>query len=88
MGYNYQIDLSPIGGRTWHVESEEKAIEEILKDYPRAVISDDWELKGYTQYSNKKMERKMFWENEKEAGKEGVGDDGSHALGEIVRIEV
>lgn len=66
-------------GRTEKCESEEQAIEILEKQYPEAVFSS-WE------YNEPSKQRKLVWENEEDAGEPGSGDDGSHAVAEILRV--
>lgn len=82
----YQVDLSSSDGRTWYVEDEDEARHDILKIYPMAIFNDEWTVAGYTGYGNK-IEQRIFWENIKEAGKQGTGDNGSNSIGSILKIE-
>ena len=75
----YQISYQ--NGKTEDVESEEEAIEILEKQYPDAVFGD-WE------YNEKAHQRMLVWENEEIAGEPGTGDDGSHAIAEIIMDEV
>ena len=62
------------------VDSEEQAIEMLTKEYPDIVFSD-W------QYNTRTHQRMLAWENEEIAGEPGTGDDGSHAIAEIIMDE-
>lgn len=53
---------------------------EIENSYPDAVYGDWIRMDGDHPY------RKLVWENEDIAGEPGTGDDGSHAIAEIVEI--
>lgn len=74
----YQISYQ--NGRTEDVDSEEEAIEILEKQYPEAVFCD-WE------YNDPSKQRMLAWENEEIAGEPGTGDDGSHAIAEIIMDE-
>jgi hypothetical protein len=69
---------------TWgkeEVSSEEAAKEMLTKEYPDIVFGE-WE------YNTKEHQRMLAWENEEIAGEPGTGDDGSHAIAEIIMDEV
>jgi hypothetical protein len=87
MEYDYLADMSVTGGRTWYVDSEKKAEQVFLESYPKAVFGDNWDDDGIIQRTGARKWRRLVWQNEKIAGKSGAGDDGSHAVGEIIRIE-
>lgn len=70
-------------GRKIEVDSEDKARKIIEEDYPDAVYGDDWELGGWD--GETPIYRLLVWENEEIAGEPGCGDDGSHAIAEIIR---
>ena len=63
------------------VDSEEDAKEILLKEYPDAVFCE-W------QYNTRDHQRMLVWENEEIAGVPGDGDDGSHAIAEIIMDEM
>ena len=66
-------------GNEEECESEEQAIETLEKEYPDAVFGD-WE------YNERTHQRMLVWENEEIAGEPGTGDDGSHAVAEIIMV--
>ena len=73
-------------GNETEVENEEEAREIIEKQYPDAVYGDCWEPRGWK--GEIELERLLIWENEEIAGEPGTGDDGSHAVAEIIMEEV
>jgi hypothetical protein len=85
---DYQVDMpTNRGGRTWFVEDEEEARKAFLEVYPDAVFCDNWDQAGFSRNNGAQRWRMLVWANEKDAGEPGTGDDGSHAVGEIIRIE-
>lgn len=73
-------EISYQNGKTEEVESEEQAIEILEKQYPEAVF-------GGWEYNEPSRQRMLVWENEEIAGEPGNGDDGSHAVAEIIMVE-
>lgn len=67
------------------VEDSGEAGDIIRREYPDAVFADDWEIRGYR--GETPIYRLLVWENEEIAGEPGCGDDGSHAIAEIVDEE-
>lgn len=70
-------------GRTVEVENEDEAREILEREYPDVVFCDQWELHHCASDDHEVM-RLLVWENEEIAGEPGSGDDGSHAIAEIV----
>jgi hypothetical protein len=62
------------------VENEDQARDILEKLYPDAVFGD-WE------YNEPERQRMLVWENEEIAGEPGTGDDGSHAIAAIIKVE-
>jgi hypothetical protein len=73
--------ISYQNGKTEEVESAEDAVEILGNQYPEAVFGE-WE------YNEPSKQRMLVWENEEIAGEPGSGDDGSHAVAEIIMREV
>lgn len=69
-----------VDGRKVECESEEEAREIIENEYPEAVFCE-W------QWNDPARQRMLVWENEEIAGVPGNGDDGSHAVAEILMDE-
>ena len=70
-------------GEKIEVESMTEAEEIIEAAYPDAVYAEQWDSRGWK--GDVELERLLVWENEEIAGEPGTGDDGSHAIAEIVR---
>ena len=73
------ITIEYQNGKNEECESEEQAVEVLEKQYPEAVFGE-WE------YNEPTRQRMLVWENAEEAGEPGSGDDGSHAVAEILMI--
>lgn len=67
-------------GRKREVVTVEQAMEILAEEYPDAVYGN-WE------YNEPERQRMLVWENEEIAGEPGTGDDGSHAVAEIIMVE-
>jgi hypothetical protein len=67
-------------GRHRDVLDEYDARCKLEEEFPEAVF-------GEWQYNVKTHQRMLVWENEEIAGEPGVGDDGSHAVAEIIMDE-
>jgi len=65
-------------GKVVEVDNEDEAIKILDQEFPDAVYGD-WE------YNERAHQRMLVWENEEIAGEPGTGDDGSHAVAEIVK---
>jgi len=71
-------------GRQIEVDNEDEAREILEKEYPDAVFCDQWELHHHAPDDGHEVMRLLVWENEEIAGEPGTGDDGSHAIAEII----
>lgn len=67
-------------GRKQEVENVEQAMEILVEEYPDAEY-------GVWEYNEPTRQRMLVWENEEIAGEPGTGDDGSHAIAEIILVE-
>lgn len=67
-------------GRKQEVENVEQAMEILVEGFPDAVYGN-WE------YNEPERQRMLVWANEEIAGEPGTGDDGSHAIAEIILVE-
>lgn len=67
-------------GRKEECDSEEEAVEILEKEFPDAFF-------GSWEYNEPSKQRMLVWENEEIAGESGSGDDGSHAVAEILKVE-
>lgn len=67
-------------GEQRDVENEDQARDILEAKYPDAVFGD-WE------YNEPERQRMLVWENGEIAGEPGTGDDGSHAIAAIIKVE-
>lgn len=65
-------------GRSVGIDGEDEARAILDTEYPH-VVYGDWEL------INEGRDRLLVWSCDEMAGSKGCGDDGSHAVAEIVR---
>lgn len=67
-------------GRNHEVKNEDAAMTILGSEFPDEVYGD-WEQ------DTPDRRRMLVWENEEIAGELGTGDDGSHAIAAILKVE-
>lgn len=75
------IQVQIIGRPSYRVDTEEEAIADLVAAFSDDIEIGDWEFDGYCMIG--KRYRRLVWEDAASA----ENDDGSHAVGTIMRFE-